>query len=245
MTSRSPAACSTASSGGQNALLHIGVETLVGVALVRIDPGDDEDGEALRHCPANERLLGIEVEDVEFVDPRRHDQKRALEHLGRGRLVLDEFDQRVAEDHLAGRRREVNAELESARVGLANAHVAVARLDVFGQHLEAPHEVLAALGQRRAQQFRIGGHKVGGRQGRRDLAQIESRLVAFVGIEFVGPLDQIVRPARRQHIGLLDEIEVRIIAPLGVGEALVGGVGRGDRHAPARLAAAGASRPRD
>ena len=43
-------------------------------------------------------------------------------------------------------------------------------------------------------------------------------------------LDQIVGPARRQHVGLLDEIEIRIVAPRGIGEALVAGVGRGDRR---------------
>ena len=133
--------------------------------------------------------------------------------LGRGRLVLDELDQLVAEDHLAGGRGEVDAELERARVGLANAQVAVAGLDVLGQHFEAPHEVLAALGERRAHELRIGGDEVRGRQRRRDLAQIELRLVAVVRLEFVGALDQIVRPARRQHVGLLDEIEIRIVAP--------------------------------
>ena len=138
--------------------------------------------------------------------------------------------QRVAEDHLAGRRREIDAELERARVGLANAQVAVAGLDVLGQHFEAAHEILAALGERRAQQLRIGGDEVRGRQRGGDLAQIELRLVALVRLEFVGAPDQIVRPARRQHVGLLDEVEVRIVAPLGVGEALVRGVGRGDRR---------------
>ena len=210
--------------------MHIGVEILVGVALVRIDPGDDEHGQPLRHRPANERLLGIEVEDVEFVDPRRHDQQRAFEDFGRGRLVLDQLHQHVAEDHLAGRRGEVDAELERARVGLANAQIAVAGLDVFGQHFQAPHEVLAAFGKRRAQQLRIGGQEVRGRERRGDLAQIELRLVALMRIEFVGAPDQIVGPARRQHIGLLDEIEVRIVPPRGVGEALVGGVRRGDRR---------------
>ena len=81
---------------------------------------------------------------------------------------------------------------------------------------------------RRAQKLRIGGEEVRGRQRGGHLAQVELRLVALVGIEIIGALDQIVRPARRQHIGLLDEVEIRIVAPSGIGEALVGGVGRGD-----------------
>ena len=107
---------------------------------------------------------------------------------------------------------------------------AVSGLDVLGQHFQAPRQVLAALGERRAQKLGIGGQEVRRRQRRGDLAQIELRLLALVRIEIVGAPDQIVRPARRQHIGLLDEVEIRIVAPCGVGEALVGGVGRGDRR---------------
>ena len=102
--------------GGQNALAHIGFEPFVGEALVRVDPGNDEHGQALRDRPADERLLRIEIEDVELVDPGRHDQERALVDLRRRGLVLDELDELVAEDHLAGRVREIDAELEGARV---------------------------------------------------------------------------------------------------------------------------------
>jgi hypothetical protein len=101
-------------------------------------------------------------------------------------------------------------------------------LDVLGQHFKAPHEVFAAFGERCAYEFRIGGDEVRGRQRRRDLAQVELRLVAIVRLEIVGVLDQIVRPARGQDVSLLDEIEIRIVAPGRVGEALVGRVGRGD-----------------
>ncbi len=199
------------------------------MALVGVDPGDDEHRQALRDRPADERLLGIEVEDIEFVDPRRHDEQRALIDLWRARLVLDELHQLIAVDDLAGRRRKVDAELERSCVRLANAQVAAAGLDVLGQHLQAPHQVLTALGERRAQKLRIGGEEVRRRQRRGDLTQIELRLLAIVRIEIVRPLDQIVRPARGQHIGLLDEIEIGIVAPRGVGEALVAQVGRDDR----------------
>ena len=85
---------------------------------------------------------GVEIEDVELVDPGRHDQQRPLQHrLGR-RRVLDELHQIVLEDHLAGRDREVAADLELRRVGLADLQVAAAGLDVLGQHVHAAHEVL-------------------------------------------------------------------------------------------------------
>ena len=104
----------------------------------------------------------------------------------------------------------------------------MARMDVLGQHLQASHQVFAALGERRAQKLRIGGEEVRGRERGGDLPQIELRFLAIMRRELVGALDQIVGPARRQHVGLLDEIEIRIVAPRGIGEALVGGVGRGD-----------------
>ena len=103
-------------------------------------------------------------------------------------------------------------------------------LDVLGHHAHAAHQILAALGERRAQQFGIGGDEVRRRQRARHLAQIELRLVARVRIEVVGALDEIVGPARRQHIGLFEEIEIGIVAPFGIGEALVARLGRGDRR---------------
>ena len=183
--------------GGEDALAHVAVEVLVGMAFVGIDPGDDEHGQALRDRPADERLLGIEVENVELVDPRGDNEQRPFMHLGRARLVLDELHQRVAKNHLARRRRHVDAKLERARVRLANPQVAMSRMDVLGQHLQAPHQVLAALGERRAQKLRVGGEEVRGRERGGDLPQVELRLLAIVRIELVGVLDQIVGPARR------------------------------------------------
>ena len=113
---------------------------------------------------------------------------------------------------------------------LTDAQVAVPGLDVLGHHLEAAHEVFAALLKRHAQELGIRSDEVRGRERRGHLPQIELRLFALVRIHFVGARDEIVRPARGQHIGLLDEIEVRIVAPFRVGEPLVRAVGRGDQR---------------
>ena len=168
---------------GENPLAHIGLEALVGVALVGIDPGDDEHRQALRHRPADEGFFGIEVEHVELVDPRRHDQQRPLVDARRRRRVLDELHQFVAKDHLAGRRGEIDAELELLRVGLTDAQIAVSRRDILGHHLQPAHEILAAFGERRAQQLGVGGEEVRRRQRARHLTQIELRLVARVRVE--------------------------------------------------------------
>ena len=112
----------------ENALAHVVFKDLVGEALVRVDPGDDEDGVSLRHRPFDERFFRVEVEDVELVDPGRHDQERALEYLFRGRLVLDELQQLVLEDDLARRDGEVAPDLELAGVGLPDLEVPPPRL---------------------------------------------------------------------------------------------------------------------
>ncbi len=178
-----------------------------------------EHGQPLGDRPADEALLGVEVEDVELVDPGRHDQERALQHgLGRGR-VLDQLHDVVAVYDLAGRRGDVDADLEGARIGLPDLELAAAGLDVLRQHLHAAHQVLAVLLQRLAQQFGIRRDEVGGRECAGDLLHVEARLLAGVGVEIVGTVDHRFGPARADQIGLLDEIEHRMRRPVGVGEA--------------------------
>ena len=70
---------------------------------VRVLPGHHEHGEALLGQVLHHAVLRLEVEDVELVDPGRHDQERPLEHGVRGRGVLDQLHQVVAEDDLARR----------------------------------------------------------------------------------------------------------------------------------------------
>ena len=96
----------------ERAFAHVVLEGFSHQPRVGIDPGDDENGEALIDAPLDEGFLRREVEDVELIDPRRHDQHRRLEHFrGRGR-ILDELDQLVLEHDLACREREIAANLE-------------------------------------------------------------------------------------------------------------------------------------
>ena len=64
---------------------------------------------------ANHRALRLEIEDVVFLNPGRDDQDRLQKHLVRRRLVLDQLDQVVAIDDLAGRDRHVASDLERFR----------------------------------------------------------------------------------------------------------------------------------
>ena len=110
--------------------------------------------------------------------------------------------------------------------------------------LQAAHQIVAALGERRAQQFGIGGDEVRRRQARSSAAADRTAPCGGCAGRVVGALDEIVGPVGRQHIGLLEEIEIGIVAPFRIGEALVAGVGRGDRRAPRPAGGAG-SRPTD
>ena len=131
---------------GEIALRHVVVEALLGEPLVRVDPADHEHGVALRHRPAHEAVLRPQVEDVELVDPGRHDQQRPLQHRLRGRRVLDQLHQVVLVDDLARRDGDVLAELERVHVGHLDAQLAAAALEVGEQVVEA----LAAGSRRRS-----------------------------------------------------------------------------------------------
>ena len=76
---------------GERALAHVILEAPLGEPCVRVDPGDDEDGEALIHTPFDEGFFRRQIENVELIDPRRHDQQRSLEHAFSGRRVLNEL----------------------------------------------------------------------------------------------------------------------------------------------------------
>ncbi len=226
---------------GEDAFAHIALEILGGVARIRIDPGNAEDGQPLRHAPADEALLRVEVEDVELVDPGRHDQQRPLQHLWRRGRVLDQLDDLVAEDDLARCRRDIDTDLEGAAVGLADLELAAAGLDILGIHLHAAHEVLAVLLHGLAQQLGIGGDEIGGREGAGDLLDVEAGLLARMRVEVVGLVDHRLGPARADQISLFDEVEGGVVRPVRVLEAGIALVRLGDGR---DLLAAGALQSR-
>jgi hypothetical protein len=59
--SRSPGAVLDRVEGGQRTLEHVVLEGLVRELLVRVDPGDDEGGEALVDAELDEAVLRLEV----------------------------------------------------------------------------------------------------------------------------------------------------------------------------------------
>ena len=120
----------------------------------------------MRDSPADETFFRIEIENVEFIDPGRDNQQGPFEDaFGRGR-ILDQLEQIIAINHLAGGCRHILPDFEFAVVGLAQFQTAIARLYILRQHFHAAHEIIAVLLDGFADQFRIGDNKIGRRQGR-------------------------------------------------------------------------------
>ena len=78
------------------------------------------------------------------------------------------------------------------RVGLPDAQLAAAGLDVLRQHVHAAREILAVRRQRVAQQFRIGEHEIRRCDRVDDLAHVELGLLPGLRIEALGVVDQAV-----------------------------------------------------
>src|SRR5664279_3522544 len=81
--------------GADRRLVDVVVPRFLRDLFARILPADDEDTMALGHRVADQRVLGLQVEDVELVDARRHHEQRALEHLVGERLVFEQLEQLV------------------------------------------------------------------------------------------------------------------------------------------------------
>ena len=149
------------------------------------------------------------------------DQQRPLERLRRGRRVLDELDELVAEHDLAGRRRDVDAELERLGVGHRDLELAVAALDVVEQVVEPLDEVLATGGHGGAEHLGIGQREVRRRERVDVLARVEVDLLLRLLVEALDACDLVVQPARGDQVALLDVVEQEVLLPVLVLEALV------------------------
>ena len=229
VTSFSPVALCDRIHGRQRALEHVVLERHVAQLLVRIDPGQDEGGEALVDAELDEAVLGLQVEDVELVDPGRHDHQRPTVRLrGRGR-VLDQLHELGLEHDLARAGRDIAADLERIQVGHPDRQLAFAAVEVLQHVLQAAQQVLAAGLQRQAQHLGIGGDEVGGRHHLDELARVELELLLGLVVQTVLLLGSLQEVSGGQQIGLLDEVEQRVVVPGRVLEPPVAAVGHDHR----------------
>ncbi len=204
--------------------MHVVFECLLREAGVRVDPGHQEHGEALIDRPFDEGFFRREVENVELVDPRRHDQQGSLVDLcGRGR-ILDQLDEVVLKHDLARGHGQVPADLEGRKIRLADAQQILRLLEVLNELGHAAHQILGIGGERSAHHLGIGQCEVRRRQRRQHLVQVEQRLLARLLIDTLGVAGEVLGPARGDEISLLPEIEVLTVRPIGVLEAVVAGL---------------------
>src|SRR4029077_9493922 len=84
---------------------------------VRVFPADHKYREAMLDEEADETVLGLQVENVELVDPGRNEQQRYRVGPRAERRVLDQLDEAVSVDDLPLRDGEVLSWRESFGVG--------------------------------------------------------------------------------------------------------------------------------
>ena len=182
----------------QDGAVDVVVPGALGDLLAGVLPAHHEDAMALGDGVADQRVLGLQVEDVELVDARRHEQDRPLVHLRRQRRVLEQLEELVLEDHRAARRRDVAADLERALVGLRQ----VAALGVVPELGQPVQQALAVGLDRLLLRFRIEGEEVARRRRVDPLqhGETDSRLRLRVGVDALGEPQQRAR-VEQVHLG--------------------------------------------
>ncbi len=134
---------------------------------------------------------------------------------------MDELQQVVLKDDLAGRHRDVLADAEGVHVGHLDRESSLAALEIVEQVLQTLDEVLAAAIERRLQDLGVGHQEVRGRHRIDELAGVEIDLARGLVVEPLDILHRRLHPARRQQIALLDEVEERIVVPRRIAEAAI------------------------
>ena len=198
-----------------NAFEQVVVEAHLGHLGIRIFPARDEDREAVIGEIFDQALFGAQVEDVELVDPRRHDDDRHGMHRFGGGRVVDQFDQAVAENDLARRRRQILADDE----GVGFDHLDVPRLDIAHEVPETAGEALAAGRHETLHSHRIEPEVIGRRHHVEPLAQPERGAPALL-VRLARRLEvHVLQPVGEGQVPLLDDVPGRGIGPHRIGKA--------------------------
>jgi len=202
---------------GERAVGHVILEGDGLHRSVRVLPADHEYREALLEQEADKTVLRLQVEDIELVDPRRNEQQRHGVGLRRHRRVMDELDEAVAIDDLAGSRGEVLARRERCGVGHAEPALAKIVQKVAEPVGDAAAARLPCLAKRRG----IGRQKRGGAYRVEELPEMEDKPLPFVGINRL-PLGFLEKLFGKREIALLQQPEEGVLLPFRSVEAPVG-----------------------
>jgi hypothetical protein len=198
------------------------VEIPVALCGGGVAPADREVGHPGADHVLDQASTGRDVGDVELVDLRRDGDEWPSEGLLHGGRVLDELEHLAAVHDLARGDRDVAADGERAGVD-RRRHAAVAahvmgHVAQAGDHAATPG--LDRLGQRAG----VAEQGVGRRQSLGEQRDSEAGPLAALQVEF-DVVDDLEDRAGLDQVGLQHAPVDRVVAPSGVGEALVAGVG--------------------
>ena len=191
------------------------------MTLIRIDPGDAEYGETLSDKIADQRVGRGEVEHVVLHDPGWNDQERFGLYEIRSRVILDEFHQIVAVDHLAGRDGNVASRLEG--YGPIGCQMGCFQY-IASQITETPHEIRTALFESSLEDFRVGQREVARRKHVQNLPGVKFDQAFVLGSDTGNTRSNVVPPLLRQQEGLGVETERKLFPGFRT-ETAVGGQG--------------------
>ena len=189
----------------------------MGQGFIGVTPADHKGAVTLRHGVADQRVLGLQVQDVELVDAGRHDEEWFLKNLRCEGLVFQQLEEIVLKHHCALGGRDVLAYREHALVG----HGYMALAQIVDQVLQPFGNALALGLDRQFLGLGVEGQKVAGRAGGGPLLHRKPQACHGLGIRLHG-VDQSGERAR------LDQMRCRrvggqgVMRPGGVGEAPVG-----------------------
>ncbi len=125
-------------------------------------------------------------------------------HAVGGGCVLNQFDQMIAVDHLAGTARDLDSGAEGFGAG-GRAPVALA-FGIIGEIERAAHEVGAALVQRCRGHFRIGGDEIDRRGEVQQLTRKKGQQFLVVAADAVDAGGGVVPPLLVEQEGLLHHV---------------------------------------
>ena len=201
--------------------VHLGAHVIVPDHVLHAGigrfPADHEHRDALFHRPAHEALLGVEVQDIETVDPRREDHQRHVQHRFGCRGILDQLVHRRFVNDLAGRHGDILAQLEGAGIGMGQLPPA----QIGQQMLHAFHQILAARLQRALHHYRVQQRKVRRACRFGDRAGGEAQLFALVVRQALHLVDHVGHAFGQEQIGLVDQRIGGVGTPARIGKAPV------------------------
>ena len=170
----------------------------------------------MRHGVADQRVLGLQVQDVKLVDAGRYDEKRLLKHLRRQGLVFEQLEEFVLEHHCALGGRDVLPDREHALVG----HRHMALTQVMDEVLQPFGNALALGLDCQLLRFGVERQKIAGRASRSPLLHRKPQTRHGFDIRLQG-VDQTGQRARLDQVCRRRMRSQRVVGPGGIGKAPV------------------------